>query len=377
MRLNKVNGLILFLILLTWSWVFDPRLGGSIMRDGRARAFIFACGLLLSTHLAKKWHWSTGLFYAYAAGQFVWSGMPTYMMPGMITLTATLLFVPVLFEHMKLKAVEDLIIFGALLNTVVAGLNSFGFYWPPLTNPEYQQPIIGMMGQHTLLAPLLVAALCLSASRLKENLGIYGSISIAFLIAILLTKSSMGYISLLAAASALIYLKVNWKALALLLTISFASGYAVNTQWPELSSLSGRQIPWSDAAHILSGKPVDVGEKQLIWPEKSLTGYGLGSWGIVSQKISTARGMNQHWRELHSDILESVFSFGIIGAALLLVAIGFAIRGACANHFHFAIVAALLANALGNYSLQIVPLGQIFAISFYVLIKNKRGQLDS
>lgn len=351
-------------MLALWAVAWNPMMVGRYMPDGRLKVFLFAAVALLSLRLATHWGAAAALFYAYIAGVYVWHGTPPHGTVEMIMITATLLLVPELFKHVKIRQFENLTIGAAILNAFFGILNSQGIYpFLPKNNPDLwnQEVIGGLIGHHTMLAPFLCFALCLSFKRFLEgDRVLYGAISLLFLFVIAIAKSSMGYLSLAAAGFVFVLFHAGVRAAAASIVAGVIGGLALQRVYPDFSALSGRAEPWAFA--------------KLLIEERPWFGYGTGSWSVAADLYSRKNNLNYVWSQLHSDWMQGVVEWGFVGMFLFLLA--FLVILTCAHMIYLfkdreavpyvAGVAIFAVNSFANFGMHITPIGQLAAICCYV-----------
>lgn len=364
-------------MLCTWGWIWDfisP--AGQFMRVGRLKAFLFGTIGVASLKIGKAWSPPLGLFYAYICIIFVQQGMPATSTMEIFLITTTFFLIPELVKHVRLHTFENIILITASAHGCIGLLNSIGIYpFLPLNNPAYiheAHPIIGLLGQQTLLAPFLAFALGISLHRFAEakyatDKLIYKVLSLFYFIVILLAGSVMGYVSL--AAVLWIYLLfyqgevIAFSVAAVVWLV--AAWFALRHGDRLISEAHGRIEPWTDAIRLIKMHP---------W-----LGYGVGTWSVAAEKLAQVHGYKAPWSQLHNEYLQGQFEFGVIGMLILGVQ---ALILTARIHFlylfrsrrlvpYVAGLAALMANALGNFPLHVAPHGMLLAFCVYVILKGE------
>lgn len=357
--------------------IFSPR-------DLRLITFLLLALVMVSIHIGRHWHWSMGMAYAYIGALFLAQGMPQYGIYAMVTMTASLLVIPYVFKHLSFWAFENLVITAGIIQAAAAIPNLWGVYATPTSNPYYAhlKPVIGLMGQHTLLAPFLVFSLCFTIHRSFEN-RMYLIPSALILSAILISDSSMGYLSLAAAGAVFTLFHLGVLAALGLIAVSAAAVYLVSTLHPGILSFSGRTEIWKDAVSILKGESFIIGDRKLTFPHRPWFGYGTASWSVIAENLAKAKG-GLPWRELHSDPLQALFEWGRIGMIpIILATIALLKKGMLVIQLrdkeklpYVAGLTALLSNSLANFTLHITPHGQLALIAAFILFRVRRTQFN-
>ena len=363
---SDATSFLFFIMLMCWGWAWDfTNKTGQYLRVGRIKIWLLTAAVVAAIEMAAAWHWSVGAFYFYAALRYIDAGMPTHGVLEAWLLTSTLLLIPVLYKRVSLYVIENTLLITGAVNALDAILNLFGWYpFTPLTALNMSGTPIGFVGQQTLLAPLLVVTLCISASRFLNGgcKRINGVLSVLFLVIIGFCGSSMGFASLAGAGLIFVWF-FRGRAAAGVFAFLGAIAAVIGIQiFPKLGDLNGRLIPWNDAGELILKKPE--------------LGYGLGSWALFGEHFAKQRQLPP-WVQLHNEFLQGAFEFGSIGMAfvvVLLTVLARKINRICqekrANYLPYAsITAALIINMLANFPLHISPHGQIFAFSVFVLLQ--------
>lgn len=360
MLLKLVTASMLGIMCLAWIFPFT----GEVFRSARLKYFLLFSSILLSVKIGRIWHWSLGLFIS----MLLFRCLFDYTHQGAIAtayILLTIFVVPEFLKNISLKVFGSVIIFVALIHSFVAFLNVEGIYpFLPITNTYYAplKPVIGLIGQHTLLVPFLVFALGFVAVELKKPIyWIFGAI---IFLAIILCNSSMGFLSL--AVFLCLYVTYHFGFTFFFGSVVLGELLAslVYIVSPGLFHGSGRAIIWANAWQLLEHK---------YW-----YGFGTGNWEYVGRKIALFKNRPEFWKHLHSDVYQAFFEFGIIGCIPLIIFVAIItkksvsiIQGRCKERFpYIAGFFCLLANSLGNLTFHVVPYGFILMSCAWVIIND-------
>lgn len=383
---DKVAATILFGMVCTWSLVWDFfDHTGNFMRAGRLKFFLLAAVLLLALRFAKTWHWSMGLLFLYIGGRYVFEGLPSYGLVEMTVIPTTLLLIPEMNSRISANAFEIATLIASCIHSVVGILNQFRIFpFLAVTNQYNSRPIIGLLGQHTILAPFLVFGFAIALHRLIESRGraqaIYFGAACLNLIVIILCGSTMGYISLLSLIPVFMLFYSGVESATASLVAGLALAVLANQLFPNLSGFSGRLEPWGDAWSLIKEHP---------W-----LGYGVGFWSVTAVKIGELRSYPVPWIQLHNEYLQGLFEVGGIGMAMVLVFIGRITKCICAFHLlrasvlrsargiknmdllpYFAGMVLFGTNMVGNFTLHVAPHGMIFAYCAFKILEEYRVRI--
>lgn len=380
--LARIESLIAIATTFLMCFAWDYNHYGDFQRHGRIKVLLFGAAGLAAMRIGKCWHWTFAAFYAYVVASFLhfgWSpwGLPTpkgvvvFVPNGMeevLCLSACLFLIPELCRRVSRCTIEEFIILAGLINALVGGMNLFGFYAIKLAAQPPENLPVGLMGQHTLLGPLLVFCAALSVCRGLETRQLEFHVLAVFLTAVAMaTRSSMTIASLGAGALVLV-LYYRGPIAAFLLSVAGLSWLFLAVWFlPELGELSGRILPWQDAWSLHVQRP---------W-----FGFGIGSWEPLAGAIRDLRGQAGAWTYLHSEPLQGLFELGVVGM-LLAFAAGLVV----ATYAHFlylfrsresvpyiAGLAILLVNSAANFTLHIVPLGPLAMLCAWRILDDLRG----
>lgn len=386
--LQKIEAWILFLLIVSWSFVWDYSRIGDFQRDGKLNLLLAAAVILAAVRIARTWHWSVALAYVYLAGSWLhfcfhdWimpmAGKPFQFRPQgheeMASVTALLFICPVLAKHLTRRTFENVTMFAAFIHSVIGVLNLCGIYpFLPITVKIYENLPIGLLGQQTILGPFLAYGYALALVRAAEGewdeliqcntRWLYGVLA-AFLLAIaLLTKSSMTYGALAAVTAAILFFYQGWKP-----CVGLSAGAILFLVLETRFGLhpfhdSGRFEVWRDALSL--------------WHQRPLCGFGIGSWEPISYMIQQVRSYQFPWTYVHSDPLQALFELGAVGMGLVGLVLAFVAARIVKIYrmglwYDLAWVCALAVfgvDSCANFVLHLVPHGAIFALAVYQLVK--------
>lgn len=374
----KIEKLALMFMLLSWGWVWDFfNHSGQFMRTGRVKVVLLTSVILLTVKIYREWNWSVALFYLYAGGLFVYLGMPSSGILEMVLITASLIIIPQISIKISRDFFEWSIMITAIIHCVFGALNTQGIY-PilPRNNVYYQDVgymVMGLLGQHTLLAPYLVFAFSIALNRYLETMAKgFAYLAVLFLATVILCNSTMGYVSLAAALGVFSFFYLGNKKTIALMVIGLFTGIVAIYLKPELGAFSGRLEPWRDAWTLIQQRP--------------LVGWGTGSWSVISENIAKMRGYKNPWTQLHHDYLQGILEFGVIGMSLIMITIFTAVsravraKGWMMNNTaipYIAGFATFSVNAMGNFTMHITPLGQLGLFCAYIMLTLKKPMVQS
>ncbi len=385
---TKIETWLLFALVALWSFVWDYNHIGDFQRDGKLKLLLAAAVLIAAVKVARAWHWSVALFYAYVAASWLhfcfcpWAFNVAgkqflFDVKGheeMASITALLLLCPIIARRLSRRTFETLTIAAATIHCLVGVLNLFGVYpLLPLTQKIDHNMTIGLLGQHTILGPFLVygaALACLRAidSKWDALSGYtarvsYGCLSVFMVYMTILTRSSMSYGALAVAAVALLLFYRGAVAALALMACSVAVLFLANRITDYTFHLSGRMEPWKDAISL--------------WRLRPWFGFGIGGWEPVSLMIAETRKYPAPWTYLHSDPLQGLFELGRVGmgiVGIVLAVLLLRIFKAYSQRERQALtwvcaLAVFGTDSCGNFVLHLVPHGPIFALAVFCLLR--------
>lgn len=348
MRFAYYAAAFLFFNLVDYKKIADE------FRDGKVRWL--ALSLVPVTFVTFRRHlsWAPAYFGALAVFSFAINDYRQFSCFPLLLILGTLVMSCVLVKQGEDFFARSLMIMGAF-QAGIAILQTLGVHliFTPVLEKEYYNAV-GLIGHATILGPTLVAALCPALWR-KHYL-----LSALIIAAILATKSSMTYASLVAVV--LIYL---WRARgvawafggAALILAAAAAAYLLYPQgnaW----RMTGRAVLW------------EYGWRAFM--ENPLWGFGPGSWmGIFlpRYKREFVQIFETQWpKQLHNDYMEFLIDYGILPALPLLVALGQFLRGFRPTWTH-AICVGLLVNAGANFPLCLPPTAMILVVAWAYCFK--------
>lgn len=393
--LRKVEALVLFALLASWSFVWDYNGLGDFQRDGKFKLMLLSTVLLAALRFARTWHWSVAIFYVYLACSWLNFCFSQWLLPTasrsyafdvlgheeMAAITALLFLCPLIASRITRRDFESLTIAAALIHAVIGVLNLRGIYpFLPLTIEIPENLPVGLLGQQTILGPFLAYGYALALLRAIEAKydalllisprWLYVALA-AFLGAVaLLTKSSMTYGALAAVTAAILLFYRGWKPCVVLAGLALLALLVETHFGLHPFHTSGRLEPWADAISL--------------WRLRPWFGFGIGSWEPISRIIQDVRHYRDPWIYLHSDPLQVLFELGYVGLALAgLVAAFVAARivkvyrqGLWYDLTWVCALAVFGVDSCANFVLHLVPHGPIFALAVYRLIRPRGSALD-
>ncbi|MBP9709107.1 MAG: O-antigen ligase family protein [Oligoflexales bacterium] len=373
MIFNKIDikkyAIIVMLFTFGWCWDFI-NMAGNYQRIGRLKIFLIAAAVIGAVNISKKWGKEFGLFFFYIWFIYVLKSMPVFSTIEILIITASLFFIPEIFKNISPKQFQSSIIYTGVLHCIIGVFNLFKIFPVlPITNPHYStvgMPPVGFLGQETLLGPYLVVALGFVLKRCIDSAGkikfLYALISLLHLLIIYKCNSSMTFGSLAVMSLVFSVFYFGYKFSAIVLS-ALSSVFIVACLTIETFAFgSGRIEPWKDAIELIKDKPI--------------FGYGTGFWSNAAQQIAKIRQYELVWAQLHNDVLQGLFEWGVVGMAFVLFAIcSIAFKShklVAKKDIHFVPYVAgffsLLANCLGNFTFHIVPHGVLVLMFAYIII---------
>ena len=317
---------------------------GDVFVHGKIRYLLISLTPVLFFFFKKHVHWSLAFYASLIFGNWVFRHYLLLEQFSLILTFSVLAFAYYVAKFPKEKVGKYLVYVG-LFGAVIGIMQHFEIHAFFIPKEKWAKHLAtGLMGHNTVLGPFLVA--CLAPALWQKR---YITAAILFL-ACLFTKSSMTY-----AALGAVCFMFGWKMygfkpvfkVATALTLLAICGY-FSEYFPELFSLSGRQAIWPHAIGLFLDNPV--------W------GGGSGAWLNYSQtKLGLVGGL--WWPQIHSDWLEVLVAYGLVGTLPLLFAIGQFIYKLKPDWPH-AVCVALLVNAMANFPFQIASIALIFTVSW-------------
>ena len=330
----------------------DYRLLGDIFRVGKMRALLLLTPMVFVQLLKDKMHWAVLLFAGYAVT--LWAHM-NFMVYGIMEVTmipAVVLFA-IFLRELDEKTVKLTFMYIGVFNALYGILQFFGIHllYRP-TDGWFLTTPIAFMGQHTLLGAFLAACL---------PIALWGSFylcALAMLICIAMTGSSMAYLSTYAVLNTyLFYLNKRAGNYLLAATASFIGIFYLVAPKHEFFNFQQRWEIWGVGIKAFFANPIFGGGP----------GYWPGFW--QPKYLPTVSGGKFLPDNLHSDLLTLLVHYGIIGAALFLIAfIVFVLS--YKPTWHRATCIAIMVNGLANFPLHFVSTGLIFVYSLSYCLKD-------
>jgi O-antigen ligase len=383
---SRADQAILFLMLILWAtaWDFIDQYG-SFQRTGRNKVFLIAAVWIAAIHVGKRWHWSVGLFYAYVGTLFFQQAMPVHSTAEFTFLTVALFLIPEAAKRITDRWFENAILLSGGVNAALGALNVFGFHpFISITNFQYidRPHPVGLLGNETLLAPYLAFTVMVAAERFIRGAFAWRAVCAPLILlcvcVIFQCWSTMGFVSLGAGGLVIFAAHLGMApaaAFAILACGAFVLAQVFNKNTnANLFDSSGRMDVWKEAFQIYLQKP--------------LLGIGTGSWFLVAEALDAQkRELAQEackcvvpkgriWHQLHNEFLQGLFEFGLVGMSLLGVyltkAAHCALKALQGKAVYAAGAAVFGANALGNFTIHVVPHGPLLAYCLFKLCEPKK-----
>lgn len=372
---NKFEHCLIILTLSLCMFAWDPLLMGQFLREGRNNWFLIGCAGLASIHIAKRWHWSIGLFYMYAITLLILYRFPAFSVSSAINMTATLLMIPIFFDKITPRTFENIILVAATGHGILATLNCFNIYIKiaPGVNHYYDllRPIVGLFGQHMFLAIFMVFALGIALTRGIFERKAYLPLALFFAVIVILSKSSIGFISMVTSIGVIGASLIGLVPILLMGSIATAAVAYAYYKNPDLISFSGRLKIWQIALDIHMGKPVEWDGFKYQFNTAKYFGFLSAGWSQIANTFVT-KADPRPWTELHNEYLQALVDFGRVGIVLIanifkqvILRTSFRVR----ELPYVAGFAAISVNALGSYPMRVTPIGQIAMICVYQILK--------
>jgi len=345
--------LIASLILLLFFNGLDYHNLGDIFRQGKFRWMFFGLCPISYYFFKKHLTGAVGAFVSAAIFSLTLHDYPLYGMMKFTLIIMTSLFA-IWVVRLPKKFLEDCLILTGVFQSVVAVGQFFGKHYIFQVNGTYGITMpTGTFGHETILGPFLIC--CLAPALWRR---VYWA-SVPILIGTLLTTSMMTYAALYVLILFYLWhsrsLKAAFWVFYFTLFVGVGGFFYLGGFNHPLLSYNGRQVYWARAWDAFKLHP--------------LFGGGPGFWLLYARQIvgSVAGGVPI---QVHNDWLENLVDYGCF-LYLVLIPHIWAFVKKLRPTWHYALVCAILTNALGNFSLQIVPISLMLIVSLVYSMRSE------
>lgn len=333
-------GLVVATLAITcgmdWAVIMDP------FRDGKVRYALLAAAGLAAFHLRRANPFAA-VFALYGAVLWVWSDMSAF--GSLDTLMPFVMFGLALeiSRRFTVEGFSNLIGHVALFQACygllqIGGIEPWHEIAPKTTwGIEYRGTAIGTLGHYVMLTPFAALGLTYFLHRRKWiRAGICGLV-------IAISPSTMGVLCALAGTGYLAFRK--WPKSSAAAGAAAVAGLAV---WYHLEPTGG----WLDPNGRLFIWPYAI----KAWLQAPWFGFGPGSWSGL-YPLWEIPGELQ-WRQTHSDPLQLLPEYGVVGLAIVAAGLIDAYwRARELPAFLGAWVTVLLVNCSANFIMHLAAFG--------------------
>lgn len=256
------------------------------------------------------------------------------------------------------------------------------------TNENDRNMPVAFFGQQTLLGPILAVGMIAS-------LTLGGRFLICALIIapiIVMAGSSFTYLSVVAGVGYLAVKRVKPKVVFAAVAFGLIALPLIYLIDSEIFNDNGRFKLWSQIFYIYTNKftawqqaiglgggsfkPVYLGFVKSAYELKA-----TGQIGWLSKSMIELHQMCGEFHQAHNDYIQVLFEFGCIGVMIMVWMLSDVVDALKETRCNVvvgygAILLALLANSLGNFTMRLQPHGVIALICFIVVVTQERRLVE-
>jgi hypothetical protein len=212
-------------------------------------------------------------------------------------------------------------------------------------------------------------------------------LSLLCLAAVILSKSSFAFISLLAGCSiAAWYRSQRIFSLFIFFMLCCAVGYFGQIEKLNRYDFSTRFSVWSEASRAVYNGNLSINKngKRIVMNTNPAYGYGFASFlnvfPYVESRNNSFNYADEKFTHAHNDYIEVLFELGWIGFSVLVILVITFLWGFITSKktlelaVYFGAIVAYLCNAMGNFVTHIATSGMLL-VALYGLYESTRREL--